>query len=316
MVNNYMFHIYLGDNVADDSLTRENVHGGRFYPMLHTDKAIWDEITQKAVEFGFNSVLVELDDGVRYQSHPEIAVEGAWEVEALKTELQRLRSIGLTPYPKLNFSTAHDAWLGVYSHMVSTKTYYEVARDIIHEVIDIFDTPEMLHLGYDDEDWQSQLRYDYVCYRQFDLYWHDYRFFLNTVREKGVRPCLCVDAYALDRDKFLEHTPKDVIISPNYYKTFFEDASLKLPRANQSLMKKLESYKELPALGYEILPACSTYYSGSKYNVGQAVKYINKEVDQNAVRGILVETLQPVVMAKKYFYYEAFSIAKNARETL
>ncbi len=312
MIKDYMFHIYLGDNISDDSPTRENVHGIKFSHTLNTNKEAFREITQKAVDFGFNSVLIELADGVKYKSHPEIAVEGAWEIDELKEELSRLRSIGLTPYPKLNFSTAHDAWLGMYSRMVSTKTYYKVTREIIHEVIDIFDKPEFLHLGYDDEGWESQIRYDYACYRQFDLYWNDYRFFIDAVKEKGVRPCIYADAYAIDKEKFLEHTPKDVIICPNYYQAFYEDASIKIPRANESLMKKLETYKTLPALGYDIIPTCSVYYK--EFNIMHTIKYTNSEVDQKAVKAVLVETLQFVTQRKKNSYYSSFLITNNTRK--
>lgn len=314
MIAQYMFHIYLGDNVSDDSPIRENVHGIRYFPTLNTTKETFREITQKAVDFGFRSVLIELADGIKYKSHPEIAVDGAWEVEEFKEELHRLRSLGLTPYPKLNFSTAHDAWLGIYSRMVSTKTYYQVTREIIHEVIDIFDTPAFFHLGYDDENWQSQVRYDYACYRQFELFWHDYLFFLDTLREKGVRPCICADPYAVDKEKFLECTPKDVIVSPNYYQALYEDASTKIPRANDFLMKKLETYTALPALGYEILPACSAYYNG--FNIMQVIKYANNEVDQKAVKAILVETLQPVIERKKNAYFLAFFKANQAANAL
>ena len=314
MIAQYMFHIFLGDNVSDDSPTRENVHGIRYFPTLNTTKETFREITQKARDFGFRSVLIEIADGLKYKSHPEIAVEGAWEVEELQEELRRLRDIGLTPYPKLNFSTAHDAWLGVYSRMVSTKTYYKVTREIIHEVIDLFEKPEFFHLGYDDENWESQIRYDYACYRQFDLYWNDYRFFIDTVKEKGVRPCVYADSYAIDKEKFLAHTPKDVIICPNYYNAFYEDASIKIPRSNGFLMKKLETYKELPALGYEILPSCTAYYKA--FNIMHTIKYTHSQVDPDAVKAILVETLQPVIQRKKYAYLAAFFKANEAVKAL
>lgn len=315
MINNYMFHIYLGDNVEDDSTTRLNVHGRKFSTSLNTDKQVWDEIVDKAIELGFNSVLIELADGVRYKSHPEIAVEGAWEVEELKEELQRLREKGLTPYPKLNFSTAHDAWFGVYSKMVSTRFYYPVVKDLINEVIDIFDTPEMFNFGFDDEHRWSQVRYDYACYRQSDLYWHDYRFILDTIRERGVRPWTFVDPYIVDPERFLEETDKDVVISPDYYRaSIYEDESTKRPKANADLMKKLESLKELPELGYEIIPFCTTYVH--KYNVKQTVKYVNENVPNESVKAILVSAMQHTVKLRKFLHFEALNMVKYARADL
>ena len=77
---------------------------------------------------GMNMLVIDLGDGIRYESHPEIAVQGAWPPARLREELARLRALGLEPIPKLNFSTAHDAWLHDYSRMVSTPAYYKVSR--------------------------------------------------------------------------------------------------------------------------------------------------------------------------------------------
>ena len=96
-------------------------------------------------------VVIDLGDGVRYESHPEIAVENASPVEQLREELARLRERGLEPIPKLNFSASHDIWLGPYSRQVSTEPYYAVCRDLIAEAIEIFDHPRLFHLGMDEE---------------------------------------------------------------------------------------------------------------------------------------------------------------------
>jgi hypothetical protein len=44
-----------------------------------------------------------------YPSHPELAVKGSWSPEKMKSELARLRALGLEPIPKRNFSASHDA---------------------------------------------------------------------------------------------------------------------------------------------------------------------------------------------------------------
>ena len=62
-----------------------------------------------------------------------------------------LRALGIEPLPKLNFSTCHDAWLGPYSRMVSTPAYYDVCRDLIDEVAELFGGPRFFHLGMDEE---------------------------------------------------------------------------------------------------------------------------------------------------------------------
>ncbi len=75
---------------------------------------------------GMNRVLIDWGDGVKYDSLPEIAVNGAWSTSQLKKELKTIRKLGLEPIPKLNFSTGHKAWLGPYQRMISSDTYYKV----------------------------------------------------------------------------------------------------------------------------------------------------------------------------------------------
>ena len=78
---------------------------------IKTDDGVWRRVTSKLAECGGNMLVIDLGDAVRYHSHPEIAVGGAWSVRKLKNELARCRDLGLEVIPKLNFSACHDAWL-------------------------------------------------------------------------------------------------------------------------------------------------------------------------------------------------------------
>ncbi len=310
MVNNYMFKMYLGDNNADDSVTRETIYGEKYNTKLRTEKTAWREIAKAAVEFGYKSVLIELADGVKYKTHPEIAIEGAWEVEELKEELQKLRDMGLTVYPKLNFSTAHDVWLGLYSRMVSTDEYYALARDLICEVIDIFDNPELFHIGLEDEGHHAQVRYDYVCFRQHDLYWHDYKFFLDCVREKGVRPWVSVDPYLVNEEKFLQFTDKDVVVSPLYEGNFYSGTTPVTPNPITVDGKRLESFSKLQLLGYEVIP--TFIQKNTRVAISQFVKYMNNVISSDKVKAMLVSPELATTHSKKYSFCETFiSVAEQ-----
>lgn len=314
MVSDYMFKMFLGDNIADDSVTRETVYGTKFYTKLNTDKTAWTEIAKAAVEYGYKSVLIELADGVKYKSHPEIAIEGAWEVEELKEELQKLRDMGLTVYPKLNFSTAHDAWLGLYSRMVSTDEYYALVRDLISEVIDIFDKPEMFHFGLEDEGHHAQRRYDYVCFRQHDLYWHDYKFFLDCIREQGVRPWVAFDPYLVNEEKFLEYTDKDVVISPSYDGNFFSGTTPIIPNPQTVSGKMLESFSKLQNLGYEVIP--TFIQKNTRVAVSQFVKYMNNVISSDKVKAMLVSPELSTTHSKKFSFCETFIGVSEATKAL
>ena len=85
-----------------------------FFPQLNTDDAVWREVIDFLPSQGFNTVLIDIGDAIQYESHPEISIPGAWSKDKLKKELDYMRSIGLTPLPKLNFSAGHKAWLKEY----------------------------------------------------------------------------------------------------------------------------------------------------------------------------------------------------------
>ena len=96
-------------------------------------------------------LLLDLAEQIVYPSHPELAVKGSWAPERVCKELDRLRGLGLEPIPKLNFSTCHHFWLKEYSRMVSTPEYYKVCADVIRDVCEIFESPRLFHLGWDEE---------------------------------------------------------------------------------------------------------------------------------------------------------------------
>ena len=201
--------LHLGMNMWSDR--PENGHRDH----LVFDKTAWDETVDYAAKSGVNAIFIDIGDAIQYRSHPEIAVKGAWEISQMKAEIQRLKDMGIALYPKLNFATTHDAWLGEYSRVVSSKAYYQVCKDLIHEVIEIFDTPDYFHLGMDEE-WLSCPHYDFDCARYGKLYWHDLNYLLDCVREKGVKPWIWADPYWKFPEEFIREVGTDVVVNPWY----------------------------------------------------------------------------------------------------
>ncbi len=145
-------------------------------------------------------------------------------MEDLRTELARMRSVGITPIPKLNFALTHNKWLCPYRRLATSDLYYQVCVDVISEVCEIFDTPPMFHLGMDEENLKNQVNMQYAMVRQFDLWWHDLYILLNACYKKGVRPALWSD-YANDHlEEYLEKMPKDVVQFHWYYWNFWNNA--------------------------------------------------------------------------------------------
>lgn len=278
---------------------------------LLCDKKVWDEVTELAANSGLNSVLIDLGNAVRYKSHPEIAIEGAWEPEYLKEELKRLRKMGLEPYPKLNFSSSHDAWLGQYGRMLSTDIYYNVCRDLIHEVIDLFDNPEFFHLGMDEENIMVQTDLEFACARQHGLIWRDLDFLTGCVREKGVRPWIWADYYWSHPETFLERVEKDVLVSPWHYRTFYAITGWPLPTDEASKMY-IASFKELADNGYDVVSCGSNYYAF--YNVDHVVRYARDNVVPEHNKGILIAPWLPITDRYKYALLDVVWLLKYAKE--
>ena len=246
---------------------------------LRFDEGVWQRLTAHMVEAGMNLVVIDLGEALKYKSHPELAVEGSWEIDRFRAELARLRKMGLEPIPKLNFSTAHDAWLKDYSHMVSTETYYKVCTDLVREVIDIFDKPRFFHLGYDEETHGHQRKYLYSVVRQGDLWWHDFLFFVKTVESTGVRPWIWSDFYWHHPQEFMARMPKSVLQSNWYYGDSFA-----LDDSNKNRFR-VQAYIDLDKAGFDQIPTGSNW--SNDVNFGATVKFCEEHLSKERLLGYL-----------------------------
>lgn len=185
-------------------------------------ESLWNDAITRMSTQGVNMAVINLDDSVLWDSHPEISLRNSWTPKRLREELEKIRKLGIEPIPMLNFSSTHDAWLGKYSRMVSTQKYYEVCKDLIAEAIDIFDNPRFFHLGMDEETYSHQSHFDYIAIRQNDLWWADLYFYLDEVMKKGSRPWIWSDYVWHHPEKFFKMMPKSVIQSNWYYGEDFD----------------------------------------------------------------------------------------------
>lgn len=259
-------------------VTRNSVYA----PVLRFDRSLWDDLLERMVKAGMNMVVIDLGDGVKYKSHPEIAVEKAWSTSELVKELAKLRGMGLEPIPKLNFSTCHDAWLGPYARMISTPKYYEVCADLIREVIELFDKPRFFHLGMDEETFGHQREFLYALVRQHDLWWHDFLFLVEQVSKAGSRPWIWSDYVWEHPELFFEKMPKSVLQSNWYYETKF-GPEIKAPKA----------YIDLEAKGYEQVPTGSNWSSPDNFRL--TVDYCRKHIPRERLLGFLQTPWHPTL---------------------
>ena len=166
----------------------------RFHKKLVTERDVWTKVVDAMPEYGINTVLVNVGEGVRYDSHPELAVEGSWSREALTAEVNRMKAMGLEPIPMLNLASAHDAWLGEYAYKLSTSVYHEVVGHLIDEVAEIFGKPRFIHLGMDGEGKGGHLS-GVTSNRSSILLFEDLYKLFDRVERNGARPWIFSDYF-------------------------------------------------------------------------------------------------------------------------
>ena len=290
-------------------LFNPEAHLDALKPENDVDFGVWDRIVKRASECGYNTLLIDVGDAVQYKSHPEISAPDALSHEELKELLNKARALGLTPIPKLNFSTIHHGWLKDYRRMVSSKIYRQVTVDLINEVCELFDKPELFHLGMDEE-------HSYDCARQSELtimrcpelMLEDFNIMFDAVRKNGARPWIWGDLYWNHPDFFLENIAKDIVLSNWFYVHFRE-----YPVTDYH-HQALEAYKVFDEAGYDQIPTCSTYAVAS--NPAETLLYIPTVVSDDKLLGycnapwvqvradnehILMDSVERLWLARKKF---------------
>lgn len=292
--------VHLGRNMWSD---RPVPHRGDSHTTaadhLRFDTSLWKDLLDRMVAAGMNMVVLDLGEGVRYDSHPELGVKGSWTPKKLRRELDRLRRMGLEPIPKLNFSACHDVWLGPYARMVSTKPYYDACADLIAEVCELFDRPRFFHLGMDEETERHQQFMEYAIIRQGDLWWHDLEFLVEQVEKGGSRAWVWSDYVWEHHDEFYERMPASVVQSNWYYARHFGP---KRPR--------VRDFIELGERGYDQIP------TGSNFSVPENFEYLvqfcRQHVSEAGVLGFLQTNWRPTIETFRERHMQAVELVERA----
>jgi len=274
-------------------------------PYLRFDISLWNDIIRRMADAGMNMVVIDLGEGVCYDSHPELGVKGAWRPERLRRELAKVRKLGIEPIPKLNFSAAHDAWLGEYSRMVSTSTYYRVCADLIDEVAALFDQPRFFHIGFDEETAWHQEDYNYVVVRRHELWWHDFHFFVKEVERHNARAWIWSDYVWRHPVEFYKNMPKSVLQS-----NWFYYHTLKRNRMTKEYRTRVNSYLDLDAHGYDQVPTASNYCNNTNFQA--TVDFCRKHLDPKRLKGFLQTPWRPTVECFRKYHQRAVRQVETA----
>ena len=279
----WAYLIHLGSNMWNDKGETEPSLGEPGVPAWHdtlqTDEKVWDEVIRFLPSQGVNTVVVDLGEGVIYDSHPELAVEGSWTKEKLARKLGEIRALGMEPVPKMNFSACHDAWLREHSHRLSTPEYLAVIGDLISEACEIFGNPRLFHLGMDEETAEHQRYFSYAVVRGEEYWWKDFRFMIDCVEKKGARPWIWSDYYWSHPDVFARNMPREVLQSNWYYGNDF------LPHEDGRYNRYVQTYLDLDRLGYDQVPTSSTW--STKRSTYCTVIFGQKNLSEERLAGFM-----------------------------
>jgi len=183
--------------------------------------------------------------------------------------------------------------------MVSSKPYYRVCADLIAEVAEVFESPALFHIGMDEETESHQKEYAQTVVRQFELWYHDLRFYAERVEAAGSRPWMWADRIWQHRDEYLAHTPTSILQSNWYYGHQFEFAPDELAPAGvkNPPAQRVEAYELLEKAGFDQVPCGSNWTND--VNFAGTVRHCDSVVGASRLKGYLTAPWYPTVAARR-----------------
>ena len=235
----------------------KDVEDSVYHETMYCQKEVWTRITSLLPKMGFNTVVIDIGEAVKLDSHPEIAIEGSWSKAELREELARLRAIGLNPVPKYNFSAGHSAWMGDWAYRIGTPEYDVFCKEVIEETIELFDTPSIFHIGMEEEDYESQKTNYITIIRTPVKKIIDTKYLNDIIISHGVRPAIWIDCKTLAHfggaENIRDNIPREVLLFPWDYKQHHVHPTL------EQMDPYIRMIHEFTSLGYDVIPTTSTW---------------------------------------------------------
>ncbi|NQZ69871.1 MAG: hypothetical protein HRT89_17585 [Lentisphaeria bacterium] len=168
---------------------------------------------------GLNTLGIDIEDGVRFSTHPELTRHYSSSMDILAKLVERGRSLGFEIIPKFNFSKSahhqHDLWLSPHHVLDDTSDYFDIAFEVIDEALDICKPERFLHVCMDEDTHRSDRAYTEAIFELHrrcknrnlkSIVWND-----STCLSTHMLECTQKTIYAED------HIPKDVVQIPWTY---------------------------------------------------------------------------------------------------
>lgn len=301
----WAFFMKLGSNMWGKPNQKKNYAMPEldYHETMYCEREVWRKVTDFLPQCGFNALLIDMGEGVKLDSHPELAIPGSWEKKEFREELERLRRLGLTPLPKYNFSCGHNAWMKKYSYMVGTEEYDQVCNDIVKETIDLFDKPAFFHLGLEEENVESQKNFPIAVIRSPEKKTKDALALIDICLKQEVRPWIWMDPQTLDsfggEEEFRRNIPQETLISNWYYQSIYPGKS----------SDSVRLYDRINEWGYEQVPTSSTCYAWQ--NTQQTMSYCKGRLADDKLKGFMTAAW---LFTTSDFYYGLLNDAWTFRK--
>jgi len=170
------------------------------------------QLVEEMKGVGLNTLIVDIEDGVKYESHPELTRHYSVEMEELVTLVTACRENGIEFIPKLNFSKSgrnvHDKWLSPHWDLLNfiplRNEYFKVAFEVMDELIEKCGPFKYFHIGMDEDHHRSLNQFVTDI-----IYLHDY------LESKNIKTVVWNDGCYRNRNVIAEvHADKCMAAAP------------------------------------------------------------------------------------------------------
>ena len=297
---NKVLILRVGSNFYDkpEALYPLDIEDGGYKTEVYFDKDTFEKVLYEAKGYGFDTVMLNLGEGIVYDSHPEIAIKGSMPKAEFKVYLEKIKALGMKTAPMLDFSAVRNAWMGEYSCTAGSLLYKDVCCDILKEVLELFEGPELCHLGFESETYEKQSRNPVITKRRYETLYRDMHALFDICNEYGTRPIIWVDPETVQelggKERFLQNIPKNVILSYLYYKPIYPHYI-----EQNRVKEEMKFNDEICTWGYDIYPMCSTWFRHESSR--DMINYYYRCVGLNKVGGWLCNPNCFTVESKYYW---------------
>ena len=189
--------------------------------ILHLDfnsvqlkKSAVEEVLDRAAEMGYNAVLWEIENKVRWEKHPEVVDAEAFTKDEFREILAHAKKLGLRPIPLFQtlghgeyvlMKGGHGDWMEDPSfpacYCVSKPEVRRFMKDMIHEYLELFgDDVKDFHLGCDEANIFGTCPKCRAKGSRLDLFLGHFDAVTAELRERGVKPGVWCDLLFDERE--------------------------------------------------------------------------------------------------------------------